>query len=174
MAPQLLIVVWCYCAHNVLCGVCVWVRMAPVYEAKATMVDLLQERKGPFGLAVSGEAESWLPALEQIVGPRFLTTYKVTRERDLFDVVQAGLVQAAVLDEAIDWRVDVLHLLRMIHRLDAALPVVVLTTRTDRRYLEDALRLAVFSVVVKPLELEELLFQIQRMMVRLDAMFRGR
>lgn len=138
------------------------------------MVNVLQERKAPFGLAVSGEAESWLPALEQIVGPRFLTTYKVNGERELFEVVRSGLVQAAVLDEAIDWRMDVLQLLRMIHRLNSALPAVVLTTRTDRRYLEDALRMAVFSVVVKPLELEELLFQIQRMMVRLDAMFRGR
>ena len=58
----------------------------------------------------------------------------------------------------------------MIRRLDAVLPVVVLTTRRDRRWLEHALRLAAFSVVVKPLELEELLRQIQRMMVRMDAM----
>jgi len=51
--------------------------------------------------------------------------------------------------------------------------VVVLTTRTDRRWLEDALRLTAFSVVIKPLGLEELLRQIQRMMHRLDEMLRG-
>ena len=36
-----------------------------------------------------------------------------------------------------------------------------------------ALRLAAFSVVVKPLALEELLRQIQRMMMRLDRMRRS-
>jgi DNA-binding response OmpR family regulator len=67
---------------------------------------------------------------------------------------------------------DMLHLLRLLRQVDRMLPVVVLTKRTDRRWLEDALRLAVFSVVVKPLELEELLRQIQRMMIRIDRMLR--
>jgi DNA-binding NtrC family response regulator len=61
----------------------------------------------------------------------------------------------------------------MIRRLDADLPVVVVTARRDRRLLQDALRLAAFSVVVKPLQLEELLRQIQRMMIRLDELLRG-
>ena len=78
-----------------------------------------------------------------------------------------------MLDDSANWSVDVLQLLRMIRRLDAALPVVVLTTHRDRRWLEHALRLAAFSVVVKPLELEELLRQIRRMMARIDAMLRG-
>ncbi len=50
--------------------------------------------------------------------------------------------------------------------------MVLLTGRTDRRWLEEALRLAAFSVVSKPLRLEELLVQIHRMMSRLDAALR--
>jgi response regulator of citrate/malate metabolism len=51
--------------------------------------------------------------------------------------------------------------------------VVVVTAHRDRRWLEHALRLAAFSVVVRPLQLEELLRQIQRMMFRIDEMLRG-
>jgi len=137
------------------------------------MVAELRQEKQPFGLVVTGEAEEWLPALEQIIGGQMLLTYRVGSGSELLEVVEAGLADAAVLDDAVDWRLDVLKLLRMIRRVNAQLPVVVVTAHRERRWLEDALRLAAFSVVVRPLELEELLRQIQRMMRRLDDLLRG-
>ncbi len=136
------------------------------------MVAALNQRNSPFSLVVTGEAEAWRGALEMIVGPQWLRTYQVGSDRELLEVVESGVADAAVLDAAADWRLDVLQLLRMIRRLDAALPVVVVTARRDRRLLESALRLTAFSVVVKPLELEELLRQIQRIMARVDTMLR--
>lgn len=136
------------------------------------MVVTSRNRMGPLGLALTGEAQSWQPALEEIVGPDLVRTYRVQSDRELIEVVQRGLVDAAVLDEEVEWQLDVLQLLRMIRRMDAALPVVVLSTRRDRVWLEHALKLAAFSVVVKPLELETLLRQIQRMMMRIDQMLR--
>ncbi len=127
----------------------------------------------PFNLVVTGEAESWLPALDKIVGRRWLVTHRVSSDDELLEAVQTREVDAAVLDDAAQWSLDILKLLRMIRRLDAVLPVVVITGRCDRRWLEDALRLAAFSVISRPLELEELLRQIQRMMIRLDRMLRG-
>ncbi len=137
------------------------------------MVAALNRQSSPFNLVVTGEAESWLPALEQIVGPRVLITDRVRGDHELLDIVRSGLADAAVLDDDVAWEIDILRLLRMIRRLNDALPVVVVTKRTDQRILEDAMRLAAFSVVAKPLELEELLRQIQRMMVRLDRMLYG-
>jgi len=136
------------------------------------MVAALNQRESPMGLVVTGEAEAWQRALEVIVGPRWLLTYQVRGGDELFEVVESGLADAAVLDEDADWGVDVLHVLRMVRRLDAALPVVVVTRRTDRRWLESALQLTAFSVVVKPLELEELLRQIRRIMIRLERILR--
>ena len=127
----------------------------------------------PLSLVVTGEAESWLPALEQIVGPHLLQAYQARDKTDLLDAVKSGVADAAVLDDATNWDVSVLQLLRMIRRLDRRLPVAIVTTHTDRRWLEDALRLAAFSVMTKPLQLESLLQQIQRMMFRLDQMLRG-
>lgn len=137
------------------------------------MVAMRNQMDRPFSLVLTGEAESWLPALEQIVGPQWLVTHKVKNDSELLEVVQAKEADAAVLDDAAQWSLDVLKLLRMVRRLDTLLPVVVISSRCDRRWLEDALRLAVFSVVARPLELEELLRQIQRMMVRLNRMLRG-
>ncbi|HUS47725.1 MAG TPA: response regulator [Phycisphaerae bacterium] len=137
------------------------------------MVATLNRKSEPFGLVVSGEAGIWQRALERIVGPQLLVTYEVRGDTELLEVVQSGVADAAVLDDDVDWRLDVLQLLRMIRRVNEHLPVVVVTRRTDRRVLESALRLAAFSVVHKPLELEELLRQIQRIMIRLDEMLRA-
>ncbi len=136
------------------------------------MAAAVEKNRLPLGLVVTGEAESWRPALEQIVGPRWVRPYHATGRRGLLDLVESGLADAAVLDDDADWSIDVLRMLRMIRRLDAMLPVVVITGVRDRRWLESALRLEVFSVVVRPLALEELLRQIQRMMLRLDRTLR--
>ena len=136
------------------------------------MVTTSRQRKDPFGLVVSGEAGTWLPALEQIVGSKLLVAYKVNGDNELLEVIHAGVADAVVLDDAVDWSLDVLELLRVIRRLDAMLPVVIVTEHRERHWLEDALRLAVFSVVARPLALEELLRQIQRMMERIDSALR--
>ena len=122
----------------------------------------------PLGLVLTGEAEDWMPALGRIVGPRWLHARRVRNGRELLEVVRTGEADAAVLDDGSDWDVDILSLLRMIRQLDQELPVVIVTDHTDRQWLEDALRLAAYSVVVKPLELEELLRQIHGIMLRLS------
>jgi len=137
------------------------------------MVAFLNERKTPFGLVVTGEAQSWQPALEQIVGRQWLMTYRVQGRDELLHVVQSGVADAAVLDDSADMGIDVIQMLRLIRRMDAMLPVVIVSGQVDRRFMENALKLAAFSVVQRPLELEELLRQLSRMMQRLDEMLRG-
>ncbi len=132
-----------------------------------------QRQREPFNLVITGEAETWKPALEQIVGLKYLRLQPVRNDRELLKVVETGCTDAAVLDDANDWPVSALHLLRMIRRINHLLPVVVISSRRDRRWLEDALRLTAFSVVVRPLALEELLRQIERMMRRIDEALRG-
>ncbi len=132
---------------------------------------LQDNHKGPLGLVVSGEAGEFADALSQIVGPRWLETYRVNSDGEVIHLVQAGLADAVVLDEAVA-EIDVLALLRMIRFMNESLLVVLLTTGTDRRRLAEALSMAAFSVVTKPLRLEELLAQIYRMMVRLDTTIR--
>ena len=128
-------------------------------------------RRNPFSLVVSGEAGEYADALDKIVGPVWLETYRVRTDREVLQLVQAGRADAVVLDEAVT-ELDVLRLLRMIHRVNQTLLVVLLTGLSEPRWLQEALRLAAFSVVSKPLRLEELLRQIHQMMLRLDAYLR--
>ena len=131
-----------------------------------------RDRPGPFGLAVTGEGEQYLQALRLIVGPTWLRTYQVDSDREVIQLVRSGKADALLLDEEAI-AVDGLKLLRTIRRFNESMLVVLLTEHTERRWLEEALRLAAFSVVIKPLRLEEMLVQIHRMMVRLDAVLRG-
>ena len=121
----------------------------------------------PMKLVVTGEAESWLPALSQIVGSQWLMTRKVDTDVELLDAISSGDIDAAVLDDQSDSELDLLMLLRMIRRVSPSIPVVIVTRNQDRRYLEAALQLAVFSVVNKPLEFEDLLRQVYNIMIRL-------
>lgn len=136
------------------------------------MVAALNERTGPLGLVVTGEAQDWQDALEKMIGPQWIRTYQVKNQGQLLEVISSGLADAAILDDAASLGLDTLKLLRIIRRVNTIVPVVMVTAHTERRWLEDALSLAAFSVVIRPLELEELLRQIQRMMARLDQMLR--
>jgi DNA-binding NtrC family response regulator len=129
------------------------------------------EQADPFNLVVNGEAGEYLDALGRIVGRGLLVAHPVRTDTEVLQLVQAGVPDAVVLDEAAT-QVEALRLLRMIRRLNQQLLVVLLTSHNDRRWLEEALRLTAFSVVLKPLRLEELLAQVHRMMVRLDAALR--
>ena len=134
------------------------------------MVWVENVRKTPLELVLTGEAETWTSALGQIVGPRWLHARNVHSDRELIEVVRTGRADAVILDDDSPWDVDILRLLRMVRQMDQQLPVVVVTDHTHRQWLEDALRLAVYSVVVRPLELEELLRQIHGIMLRLSRL----
>lgn len=128
-------------------------------------------RPGRFGLVVTGEANQYAQLLERLVGPQLLTLVPVNTEDQVLHVVESGQADAVVLDEAVV-RVDALRVLRMIRRLDQTMLVLLLARQADQRRLAEALDLAAFSVVMKPLRLEELLNQLYRMMLRIEEQLR--
>lgn len=131
------------------------------------MVLALKDNSAPLELVVTGEVAGWLPALEQIVGPNFLNTRRVRSGHELLEVVRHGQADAAVLDDACDWDLDTLHMLRLIRQLDRSLQVVVVTSHTERQWMETALRLAAYSVLTKPLGFEPLVRQIHGIMLKM-------
>lgn len=110
--------------------------------------------------------------MAQLIGPKYVQPYMVNGDEELIGIVKARQADAAVLDDQVDWGLDVLRMLRMIRRLDAQLPVVVVTGHRDRRYLQSALELRAYSVVARPLALEQLIRQIHGMMAQMERMLR--
>ena len=80
-------------------------------------------------------------------------------------MVEAGLGDAVVIDSNRGDQ-ELLVMLRSIRRVTWAVPVVLVVRRATRRFMEGALRLEAFSVVHKPLEREELLVQLRRILER--------
>ena len=118
-----------------------------------------------FRLVVSGEARRHVVNLQKLLGSHPVDMYNAADTGDLMTTVQEGRADAVVVDS--EWgQQDVLKVLRMIRRVNAALPVVLVAQRTPRRFMEGALRLAAFSIVHKPIEREELLIQLQRLVDR--------
>lgn len=122
-------------------------------------------RDRPLALVVSGEAARHDEALRKLLGPAMLVTYRAGGPDELVEIVRRGRADAAVLDTEGEPH-ELLKTLRIIRRVDAMLPVILVASQVSRRFLEDALRLAAFSVAHKPLEREELLMQLRRIFER--------
>ena len=137
----------------------------------AREVNQEQDHRRHLRLVLTGEAGDYVDALDRIVGPGLIETYRVRRPAEMLELVRVGVPDAVVIDpEGV--HVDALKLLRTIRQVNQGLLVVLLTGRMDRRLLEEALRLAAFSVLAKPLQLEQLLVQVHRMMIRMNIALR--
>lgn len=119
-------------------------------------------------MVVTGEAGQWGPALSKLVGSRLLHMTQAADDRELLDIVGRGRTDLAVIDEEASSDVGLMRLVRIIRRLDEHVAIVLVTNHTERRWLEDALELAAFSVLGKPLQFEALLRQLHGVMVKLN------
>ena len=119
-------------------------------------------------MVVTGEAGELSPALGKLVGANLLRTTVANSHRELLDIVAGGHFDMAVLDEEALGELDIIRLLRLIRRMDQRVAVVLVTSHSDRRWLEDAIKLSAFSVLGKPLELEVLLRQLYSVMMRFN------
>lgn len=93
----------------------------------------------------------WVDRLAARLRPARLTVHRTASGTDALDVVRRGRLSFAVLD-TYPHDVGGLGLLRRIRSIDAALPCVLVTERTDRRYLQRALDLKAYSVVTTPVD----------------------
>lgn len=125
-----------------------------------------QPAKKHVGLVVSGDAGRHVEILRTLLGPHLVDMYNAGDVTELLAIVQRGRADVAIIDSD-RGEEEVLKALRMIRRVNAAMPVVLVTGRVTRRFMEGALRLEAFSIVHKPVEREDLLIQLQRILQRL-------
>ena len=123
----------------------------------------------PLGLVVSGEARRHADILRQLLGPDLVVMVNADGTDQLLWFVEDGRADAVVVDSDRGDQ-ELLDVLRMIRRVNAALPVVLVAREATRRFMEGALRLAAFSIVHKPLEREDLLIQLRRIVERRETL----
>ncbi len=128
---------------------------------------LMEQQSEPLELVVTGESEYWLEALKRIVGPQWLRVRVVRDGEALLHEIATTRVDAAVVDDQARGVDSPDLLIRQIRRVRPSMPLVLVSDRCDRQSLEDAMRLAVYSVVARPVGFETLLRQIHGIMHRL-------
>jgi len=145
---------------------------------------------------LTGSDERWAAQLPRLLEPQGVITLFAFDVDEAVRTIESHAIHAAVVDLATPMRrfddevleeapAPIRHgaseakrlvpaglkLLRLIHRLDPAPPAVVVRgrlfdQRTDNRLLAEALKLHAFSVLDQPVQLEQLLDVLRRLLAR--------
>ena len=136
-------------------------------------------------LLTDGE-QRWAEQLPRLLEPQGIRAIRAGDVEEAARVIERQLIHAAVVDIALpmDRRAEPrkpregvhegghggLKLLRVIQRIDPSPPAVVVRDRrfdrVDDRLLSEALKLRAFSVLDEPVELEQLLETLRRLLIR--------
>lgn len=128
---------------------------------------LLMEAEGP-----------WADQLPRLLEPQGVRTIRATSVDEAVEVIEHVSIHAALVDLATPMgeqrsplETGGLKLLRVIRRLRPTPPAVVVRgrifdRRTDDRVLSEALKLEAFSVLDQPVELEQVLETLRRLLQR--------
>ena len=139
---------------------------------------------GRLNVLLTDEEDLWADQLPRLLEPQGVRTIRVVNVDEAVEVIEQVPIHAAVVGlgakgdrslfpERDGRRVDTagLKLLRVIRRLEPTPPAVVVRgrlfdRRTDERLLSEALRLEAFSVLDQPVQLEQLLETLRRLLQR--------
>ncbi|MEX2672022.1 MAG: hypothetical protein WD294_07930 [Phycisphaeraceae bacterium] len=147
------------------------------------------ERDSRLNVLMTEGEQSWVQQLPRLLQPQGVRAIIATDVDEAVRVIRQGPVHAVVVDMAVPMaRLDDaddralaseqaqggtggLKLLRVIRRLEPAPPTVVVRGRRfdrrhDDRLLSEALRLQAFSVLDQPVQLEQLLEVLRRLIER--------
>jgi DNA-binding response OmpR family regulator len=136
---------------------------------------------GRLNVLLTERDEPWAQQLPRLLEPQGVRTVRVHSVDEAVDAIEHESIHAAVVDLGLplDGAAPVrglpetggLKLLRIIRRMRPAPPAVVVRgrlfdRRTDDRMLTEALKLEVFSVLDQPVQLEQMLETLRRLLQR--------
>ncbi len=104
---------------------------------------------------------AWPQAVSQIFQPRGINALVAESSGDMVNLVDKNKIHLAILDTSLD-DLSGLRTLELIRNHDNLLPCLLLANTIDKRLLAGALKLKVFSVLTKPVNLGQLANQINR------------
>lgn len=107
----------------------------------------------------------WPGAVRNIFKPRGVNLLVVENTNDIVSVLQHRRIRTAIVDT--DRRQGGLWTLKIIRAECPALPCILLTSDTTKFTLDEALRLDVFSVIDKPVDMRILNDQMNRLFVKM-------
>jgi CheY-like chemotaxis protein len=119
-----------------------------------------------FTVLLSDEQERWHHTIRGLLEPQGVQTITARSGREALDVIQAQPIHVAVLDYQMPQLggLQVIRLLRELHK--AAPPAILLANDLNNHLLREALGMHVFSVLSKPVDPNQLLDALARVLRR--------
>ncbi|MBI1369712.1 MAG: hypothetical protein GC162_13785 [Planctomycetes bacterium] len=120
---------------------------------------------------MSVSEQNWATQLPRLLAPQGVRSIVVSDPNEAAVLIERQPIHAAVIDAGQPRDPGGLKLLRVIQRLRPTPPAVlvrgrIFDRRTDNRLLSDALKLDAFSVLDQPVELEQVLDVLRRLLER--------
>jgi len=117
---------------------------------------------------------AWPQAVTEIFHPHGINAILADSSGDIVRLITHNKIHLAILDEALD-EFSGIQTLRTIRNHDRQVPCILLAQQVNQRLLAQALRLGVFSVIDKPVDISLLAENIKRLFFKNYAidMFSG-
>jgi DNA-binding response OmpR family regulator len=131
------------------------------------MVPTLSE-SSDVNVLISNANWAWPQAVERIFQPRGVNALMAETGGDMLELVDQNKIHLAILDMGLD-EFSGLQTLRMIRQHNEQLPCILLAKKINKKLLAAALDLRAFSVIGKPVDLNLLAGQIDRLFLKFYA-----
>ena len=109
---------------------------------------------------------SWPPAVRDLFAPRGINSLVAENPADVLRIIQSRRIHTAILDMD-SMRTSGLTTVSIIRRGFPLLPCILVAATTEAHLLSRALQLNVFSVISKPVEIQLLGSQLNRLFTKL-------
>jgi DNA-binding response OmpR family regulator len=108
---------------------------------------------------------AWPRAVEEIFQPRGVNALVAQSSGDMVRLVDNNRIHLAILDSGRE-ELGGLQTLRMIRKQNELVPCIMLAQCTDKHLLSEALNLGAFCVVAKPVDMQLLAGQVNRLFMK--------
>ena len=116
-------------------------------------------------MLVSDADWAWPLAVQSIFMPRGVNALLATEANDVLDIIEQRRIHTAIVDMDSE-KLSGLGTIKIIRAHYPLLPCILLARMAERELLSDALELDVFSVIIKPVEMDVLLEQLNKLFIK--------
>jgi DNA-binding NtrC family response regulator len=138
--------------------------LAQDLQEHVDMIEKLPE-SSEINVLVSDADWAWPEAVRTIFMPRGINALLATEANDVLDIIEQRRIHTAIVDMD-SRRLSGLGTIKMIRAHYPLLPCILVARVTERELLSDALELDVFSVITKPVDMDVLLGQLNKLFIK--------
>ncbi|MBI9017047.1 MAG: response regulator [Phycisphaerae bacterium] len=128
------------------------------------MMALNLSQPGNVNVLIGDPNWAWPQAVTQIFKPRGINAMVAETPNDMVRIIDNSKIHLAILGEN-----NGIQTLKMIRQHDKLLPCMVLADQINHQLLSEALNLNVFSVLTKPVDMAQLINQLNRLFIKYYA-----